>query len=320
MQTKIISHRRSNVALFTGAGFSAHAVKLPTVTNLFDFQIAPEGIREENRLKRCQKLKESWDNTHSNEHPEQFVDYCIQKSTRTKEDMVWYVSRRLSTPFINNTPRLANGHRHPYAFDETKKYSIPGVIETQEFIKSIGENTLTGIITTNYDVLLELALGTKGFNYGNIGEILEGSSKPFPCDERYRKPRMVGTIPIAKIHGSISWSDTNRYADCRTGITGKGLIIPPTTNKNYYGLIEDAWNLASNILLKSDNIIIFGFSFNPIDRGVLTLMKENGQSVESVLLIDKAPNKEAAARLFINAEIRSITPDEISSTLINWLD
>lgn len=56
--------------------------------------------------------------------------------------------------------------------DESRKYNIFGVIQAQNFLKKYLNTSLIGIITTNYDILIEYALRTKGFNYGNPNQIL----------------------------------------------------------------------------------------------------------------------------------------------------
>ena len=66
----------------------------------------------------------------------------------------------------------------------------------------------------------EYALGTRGFNYGIIGEQI--GFTPYP----YTRPvHVTGKLSNAKLHGSISWGESNKYPDLRCGLTRKCLIV-----------------------------------------------------------------------------------------------
>ena len=80
---------------------------------------------------------------------------------------------------------------------------------------------LSGIITSNYDLLIEYCLGTKGFNYGVQNQQLLGRG-PYPVYVWNRGPvTLKGNIRLAKIHGSIN---NLVYTDGRRRLAGKALI------------------------------------------------------------------------------------------------
>ena len=55
-----------------------------------------------------------------------------------------------------------------------------------------------GIVTLNYDLLVEYALGSRGFNYGAIGEVLRGRG-PYPVSLWRNPVALSGRIPLAKL-------------------------------------------------------------------------------------------------------------------------
>ena len=71
------------------------------------------------------------------------------------------------------------------------------------FLQGFAGLSTAGIITTNYDMVVEYALGTKGFNYGDINQILTGRG-PYPVSIWLNPVRLTGKTKPAKIHGSIS--------------------------------------------------------------------------------------------------------------------
>jgi len=115
-------------------------------------------------------------------------------------------------------------------------------------------------------------------------------------------------IPLAKIHGSISWDENAYYTDGRRGLTGHALIVAPTPEKQPSESLKSVWNLSKKILRKATEMIVFGFAFNPYDEAVLNLLKFEGKNLKSVPLVDIEPNTEAAHILWPNANIVSVKP------------
>ena len=64
--------------------------------------------------------------------------------------------------------------------DENRASDRPGVVPVSDFLGRLGE--VTGLLTTNYDLLVEYALGTKEMNYGMQGEVLTGRG-PYPVSQ-----------------------------------------------------------------------------------------------------------------------------------------
>jgi hypothetical protein len=308
------------LGLLFGAGFSKWALDLPLAHQLFDFQITPFGVREATKLVRITRLKNNWDRENPREIAEKFIADALIRHDINKELVLWYIVRRLSEPFIWEDRYTFRTRRHILMVDENRKYEIEGMRKAQVFISSIrAMKRLSGIVTTNYDLVIEYALGTSGYNYGERGQRLIGRGA-HPVSQWIKPIILSGDISIAKIHGSLSWDENGYYSDGRRGLTGNALIVAPTPEKEPAELLRYHWDLAEQILNKASDLIVFGFAFNPYDVAVLNLLKSSGKNLRRVLLIDIFPKLDAAKSLWPQAEIsESPPPPEGQEFISNWL-
>ena len=297
-----------------GAGFSCWAARLPVARELFDFAIDPFGPREASRLARVMALRQRWDDAHPSGESEQFIAETLQMADRNRKDLLWYVARRLSEPFIWVEFHAQRWRRHVFMIDENRAPK-PGA----DLIRSMASPSCCGIVTTNYDMIVEYALTTKGFNYGTPGEHLVGRG-PFPVSQ-WRNPVVLrGRTPLAKMHGSISWDYGAHYTDGRRALTGEALIVAPTPEKQPPGELRTVWALAERILRRAERLLVFGFAFNPYDLAVLKLLGDAGGNLRDVLLVDTSPPVERAARLWPWADVRATPPPpEGADTITDWL-
>jgi len=202
--------------------------------------------------------------------------------------------------------------------DENRRFNAPGVVKAQSFFQRFYALSVGGIITTNYDMIVEYALGTKGFSYGIPNETLIGRG-PYPVSQWKNPVTLKGRIPLAKIHGSISWDEQNHYTDGRRGLTGHALIVAPTPEKQSPDSLESVWNLTKEILRKATRIIVFGFAFNSYDEAVLNLLQSEGKNLESVLLVNIESKAETAHSLWPSTKIVSaIPPPDENKEIQNW--
>jgi len=302
------------LALFLGAGFSNWATNLPVASGLFDFNIQP-WTRESKKLDRVKELKREWDTLRPRGQAEQFIADALNFQEKDKKLVLWYIVRRLSEPFIWEEFHAQRMRRHILEIDENRKYGIDGVINAKGFLDKF-LSILNGIVTTNYDLLIEYALGTKRFNYGIVNEVLTGRG-PYPVSQWLHPVQLKGNIQLAKIHGSISWDENHHYTDGRRGLTSNALIVAPTPEKERPNSLSLPWEVAEEVLTKANRLIVFGFGFNPYDSAVLNLLKSKGNKLESVLIIDINPNIKIAKSLWPNAKITSSMPSPMGSKTIN---
>jgi len=301
-----------SAVLFIGAGFSKWAAQLPLANELFDFAIEPWGRQEAHKLKLVESLKESWNSTNPESQAEQFIAAAMSFPAKDKEAVLWYITRRLSEGFIWKEFHSRRWRRHVLMIDENRRFQIDGVKCAIHFLQAFCSPSFTGIVTTNYDMLVEYALGTKGFNYGIPNQILMGRG-PYPVSQWQNPVKVTGPIPLAKIHGSISWDEHGYYTDGRRGLTGNALIVAPTPEKTRPKELEFVWNLAEIILNQASHLVVFGFAFNPYDEAVINLLKSASSKVKSVLLIDIQPPIERTQSIWPNAEIKTKPPPDVDT-------
>ena len=305
-------------SLFLGAGFSRWAVKLPLVNELFDFNVSAFNQTDETRIKAAKLLKFRWDREHPGGNSEQFIAYAIGLADRDRDSILWYVARRLAEPFIWDEFHAQRWRRHVLSIDEHRKFRVDGLLRARSFLQGFVGSSIAGIVTTNYDMLVEYSLGTKAFNYGVINQSLIGRG-PYPVSSWRNPVRLTGKTKLAKIHGSVSWDEKGCYTDGRRGITGDALIVAPTSDKDIPQTLRYAWTLAGQILEDSERLLVFGFAFNPYDQLVLHLLKSRGKYIQSVLLVDIEPNLDAAKRLWPEARVTyCLPPPQGDDQLHNW--
>lgn len=295
------------IGLLLGAGFSKWAADLPVAAGLFDFEVNLFGQREQARLEMVRQLKKDWDEKHPQAYSEQFIENILAfQDEKAKRAVLWYVVRRLSEPYIWREWHAQRWRRHVLMIDENRKFDRPGVKAARTFLSKFMMQ-LSGIVTTNYDLLVEYALGTKLFNYGHQGEYLTGRGA-YPVSQWENPVMLKGNIPLAKVHGSISWDADGRYTDGRRGITGNALIVAPTPEKKPPGMLRREWELSAHILQNSPRLLVFGFAFNPYDEALLNHLYINGRSIRQVMLVDISARPDRAKKIWPQAEVSSLLP------------
>ncbi|MDH5647872.1 MAG: hypothetical protein OEZ01_17810 [Candidatus Heimdallarchaeota archaeon] len=305
------------IALFLGAGFSKWASRLPIASQLFDFKIFSTSKSDQRKLNLIQNDFKKWRADHPKSNIEEFISWCICKSSYRKSRVIWYISRRLSEPFMTKI----QGSFSPLMFDEQAAKIHAGVIKAKKFLDIFKDRKLSGILSCNYDTLVECALGTTGFNYGKINEKLygRGHNPSFPW--QFSHCAATGNIMLAKLHGSLSWDNEKKHTSGKPGRSGNALIIAPTPEKKPPKELIDVWKTGERILKKTFYMVIFGFAFNPYDKALLDYLKKFGKKTTELLIIDPYPNNTAAEHIWPNANIVSINPvSGVYPGLKSWLD
>lgn len=315
---------RQDIALLLGAGFSAWSANLPTVSGLFDFSINPFGKKERDKLDSVKDAWHKYTSMHNEPNPEEFIESVLDLDTKIKECTIWYITRRLTEAFIVN--ERAHNRRHTLKIGENNDLTREAIRPAREFIKGLAPN-ISGIVTTNYDLLIEYALTTKGFNYGQPGEVLMGRG-PYPVSQYLYPVKVTGSLRLSKIHGSVSWDEFNKYSDSRRGVTGKALIIAPIKGKGSKLQLNQQQVFAKQILLNSKGLIVFGCALNEYDKAFIELLESTSEVIERLLIIDPNPNLKKAGAIWRRASIRTIAPPkleskeivELSKSITNFFD
>ena len=114
---------------------------------------------------------------------------------------------------------------------------------------------LSGVITTNYDLLVERSLRHKqmkrpplpGCYYAGLPkpQIALGQRQPWTVQDQRDRTPLTGTIPLAKLHGSLNWTIEDSksiilYQDTRSAFRhgGTAAIVPPTRRSSHQPCLD----------------------------------------------------------------------------------
>ena len=181
------------------------------------------------------------------------------------------------------------------------------------------------VVTTNYDLLIERSLRHKpmtrgfgpGFYYGGLKrpQVLKGAAQPFTVTNPQRFVELTGSIPVYKLHGSLSWarsvSELELYQDMRPAFrrSGDAAIVPPMSEKNVPGWLNPIWKEAELKLSQADCWIVCGYSLPDYDTAIQQMLRRaSGPKLEMILVLD--PNSEG-----LHDRYRQIAPDAEVSCL-----
>ena len=179
------------------------------------------------------------------------------------------------------------------------------------------------IITTNYDLLLDMALGSDlndGFvPHGSTIKVWKNRWEDHPS-----KPTLV------QLHGAINWLNDmpnnrkNRGIKKFPSIPSKPMMLPLTLKDKNYSLYpyNELFAKFKKIIADVDLCIVVGYTFR--DRKILDVIQEHLQSNLHILLLDPkakdvAGNFENTAELVID-EDGSADCDVSSDSRVYWCD
>lgn len=298
------------MVLMLGAGFSKWSCELPLASQLFDFQIYVYNKEEESRLRRVAKLYEAWIDGRTEWDVEEFIrEY---QSVGDKFCLVnWYVTRRLTEQFV-----VLGGRRHTWYINSYHARDHSGVQSVKLLLERIMNRATLGIVTTNYDMIVEYALTSKGFHYGIPGEQIGHSPYPYPT------PVFAsGTIPLLKLHGSLSWVGDAKLPDMRGGLTGRCRIIPPIKEKRPPAFLKQQWGSAARLLKHCDALIVFGYSFNEHDYAIRELFRKETGGNAKIAIVDVVDTAEHLQGVFgkRNFKFFNVLEDSVEDDLCAWI-
>jgi hypothetical protein len=251
------------------------------VGGLFDFAVHIDNEAEQKRLDRLRTLFDGWRVENPGAHVERFIGFA-QEGTRNRKLVNWYVVRRLTDDFVS-----IGGMRRTFYINSFRAREHAGVSRANSFFERMRALGRLGIVTTNYDMVPEYAFGSRGMNYGVVGEQIGWTRYP------HIQPVLAsGPVSIAKLHGSVSWGEEGtKTTDSRHGLTGRALIVPPVSEKQPPPLLAEQWTLARQILASCQKLVVFGFSFNENDLAVRNLVSQNLRRDALVVLVDAVDHR-----------------------------
>ncbi len=280
-------------AIFLGAGFSAPA-NVPLASQLFDAEPDVDRVTRQRLVDRVLHRWRHWRREHSGS-PEEYLAELQETSGGAWSDAQWYVALVIAlrvgrVELVGSKPTITRHNLN----------RTTGVPTHEEFWTAVFKKTQTvSVLTTNYDILPERGIRhmprprvpRPGFNYGWGPEPLAGGG--YPSYSHIQKISVVGTVPIYKLHGSISWSHRNdelvRYHDCRPAIRGDAAVVAPVVAKSLPAYLEPVWANARRALLSSHTWLIVGYSLPAYDGLVRGLLQESAPDDVVVHVFDPDP-------------------------------
>lgn len=283
------------VSLFLGAGFSKWCMNLPLVNELFDFKISLVRPKDEIWLSKLQSAKSLWDQDGGSNNELFIKDVLLGSKVRMKKYLIKYLTRRLSEPFLS--PHYGGGYQ-TFMFDDKPLKSISGLTMARDFLFQLNTDKVYGIITTNYDLVVEYSLGTKYFHYSSQGEAVKGRGHNYVFPAHHTPVILKGAITLSKIHGSLSNDGHSYWSSGICGLNGNANIVPPIPEKESKPELAQEWKSAIEILNNTSHLIVFGFNFNEYDTSILNLLKSNSDTIEKISIIDVESKINKASKIW----------------------
>lgn len=282
------------ISVFLGAGFS-HVGGIPLASQLFDYEPRVDRIT---RFQLVKRVESDWQKWHAEKggQPEEYLAYLQELGDNKWLDALRYVALVIA---------LGMGRIEYVGTNiEITRHNINRTTQIdahEKFWSAIFRQTydLT-VITTNYDILPERGLrheprpriNRPGFHYGNGVEELVGGG--YPSFTHIRKITTSGSVPILKLHGSISWSYREEqlvhYIDCRPAIRGDAAIVAPVTAKMLPKYLGGIWRQAEEALSSSAMWIVVGYSLPEYDLLVRNLFSKNCSHKPVIHIFDPNPD------------------------------
>ena len=241
------------MALFRGAGFSKEW-GLPLNNEIREQQLSRSRLPAKWQVALFDKVYAVWGKSHKI-HQGKIDEFIKQLQPGGRlfgndyklsfDDVTKFMALRLSAEHWHiggaRATKMGTGDH------VRKQKKIP--VAYQQFVKALKNKSITGIITTNYDLVIEKLLGPRttgrlgGFNYGKKEEKLE--KRHHTSSKYYYGPvTITGKIPFLKLHGSLNWAVSPE------GIFLKYVDARPSRVRNFSVLIDPPAKSASNDLLQ----------------------------------------------------------------------
>jgi hypothetical protein len=288
---------RSRTALFLGAGFS-YAAGMPLTNDLLcgdTYATSKAAVEEWNAL-----LDDygRWSANNPLRGVEEYLAelYSLEVGNRAH---LWPIAVRLIAATLGAERHgEAVAGRARYASMITRSYRDQTHRAFWDVV--LHRFNVSGVVTTNYDVLIERSLRHRpmkyrpGFHYGGFPVPLEAIGWVNPYRPSWDRERTVirGHIPLFKLHGSVNWfveyGHIEVYSDTRPSFRLKKVcsIVPPTPHKDIPRWLKPVWDGAHKCLSEVDQWIVCGYSLPEYDAMVRDLLRTSVSNPKTVVLLD----------------------------------
>jgi hypothetical protein len=288
------------LALFLGAGFSK-AWGLPLASEVID-AVSTTDFPAKWQVELIGRVEKAWQKAKSEGCVS--VDEFGRLIQVKRWTNLFGLSHKDFTSFL--ALRLSSVHWKVGGARETKwgtgdHVRMKRIIDSpyREFLAGIARSHLVGIVTTNYDLIIEKMLGPScrgrmgGFNYGDANEPLIGRHHVSSRWSYGPGVKITGRVPLLKLHGSLNWGvspdlELIKYIDARPsrGLRYEALIVPPGKSKRH-ALLDPVWHRAARVLKEANIWIFCGYSLPDYDGDVRKLIKSNAKERQKIIVMDK---------------------------------
>ncbi len=275
---------RTRAAVILGAGWSVPA-GLPPASALFDGDLQAGSLAAYRRLSRVQAAYETWAERQADPKAEIFLreSYESRWYPVPWPHVVEYVQARLASPAYGDTRSRTSLRYGQRVINRTYCRQHESF-----WIDLLQRVELSGVITTNYDLLAERSLRHRsvkrpplpGFYYAGLPkpQVALGQSQPWTVQDRQDRVPLTGTIPLAKLHGSLNWAIEDGecvaiYQDVRAAFRhgGTAAIVPPIPEKQPPAFLTHVWDEAQELLADADVWVVVGYSLPEYDHAIRDL-------------------------------------------------
>jgi hypothetical protein len=317
------------LALFLGAGFSK-PWGLPLAKELLPDskekweQIIQEKFPRRYQKQRAKRVQASWLKYWNECQRQASVDQFAKKLQSDEQgamglpfdDLTYFLAVRLAVEqsevrVFHMQPQFT---KHHFGMQDVILPCYDAVIQ------ALDRDSLRGIVTTNYDLVVEKILGPDvtgrlgGFNYGKQGQPLNRHHHQFSTQKWYQKESIDGTMPLLKIHGSLNWAYSEEigidfYVDCYPSLTRgqRPLIVPPQSNVQQNVVLKQTWQKASEVLNGADVWVFCGYSFPDYDVDVRNLLASSASNLHRVVILSTDVDViEREVRKILNASVPNL--------------
>lgn len=118
------------------------AADLPLASEPFDWNVRVRGSRENRRFQLVHDEWTRWSAAHPAGQAEEFIHWAVSLPSPRRERVVWYISRRLSDPFLC---RIL-GRSATFTIDDSRVRQLPGVLRAQRFLQRFLGADVAGIV------------------------------------------------------------------------------------------------------------------------------------------------------------------------------
>jgi hypothetical protein len=278
----------TRAAVILGAGWSVPA-GLPLAGAIFDGELQVGSLAAHHRLSNVQAAYHTWAERQPDPQAEIFLRECFESRVYPAPwpHVVEYVQARFASAVygdVRSRTSLRYGQRiinRTYCWQHESFW-----------LDLLQRVELSGVVTTNYDLLAERSLRHRpmkrpllpGFFYAGLPkpQIALGQSQPWMARDRQDRMELTGTIPLAKLHGSLNWAIKDGgsiiiYQDTRAAFRrgGTAAIVPPIPEKKPPAFLTTVWVAAQEVLADAGVWIVIGYSLPEYDRAIRNLLSRS---------------------------------------------